>query len=61
MVYDATKPFYKSKKFWMAVVSGLLVVTNEGLGLELPIEAIMAVAGIAIAYILGQSAVDAKH
>jgi len=48
----------KSRKFWMAVVTALLIVLNDGLGLELPTEAIMTVAGVVIAYILGESAVD---
>jgi len=48
----------KSRKFWMAVVSGLLVIANEGLGWGLPTEAVMSVAAIAIGYIFGESAVD---
>lgn len=44
----------------MAVVSGLLVIANEGLDLGLPREEIMTVAGVAIAYILGEAYVDAK-
>lgn len=51
---------FKSRKFWMAVVAGLVVVANEGLGLDLPKEEIMTVAGVAVAYILGEAFVDAK-
>jgi uncharacterized membrane protein len=51
----------KSRKFWMAVVTAILVVANEGLGLKLPTDAVMAVAGIAITYILGESYVDANR
>lgn len=51
----------KSRKFWMAVVAGLLVVANEGLGLALPEEAIMTVAAVAISYILGEAYVDGKR
>lgn len=50
----------KSRKFWMAVVVGLLTIANDGLGLGLPEEAIMTVAGVVIAYILGESFVDAN-
>lgn len=50
-----------SRKFWMAVVGALLVVANEGLDLNLPKEEIMTVAGILIAYILGEAYVDAKR
>jgi len=45
----------------MAVVAALLVIANEGLGLNLPEEAIMTVAAVVIGYILGESYVDGKH
>ncbi len=48
----------KSRKFWMAVVSGLLVVTNQGLGLELPDDTILAFAGIVLGYMVSQGWVD---
>jgi uncharacterized membrane protein len=51
----------KSRKFWMAVVTALLVVANDGLGLNLPTEAVLSVAAVAIGYILGESYVDANH
>ena len=49
----------KSRKFWIAVVTALLVVANDGLGLNLPADSIKTVAEIVIAYIIGQGAVDA--
>lgn len=48
----------KSRKFWMAVVAALIAIANEGLGLNLPTEALMTVAGVVIAYILSEGAVD---
>lgn len=51
----------KSRKLAMAVVAALLVIANEGLGLDLPTESVMSVAGIVMAYIFGQSYVDAKE
>ncbi len=50
-----------SRKFWMAVVSALLVVANEGLDLKLDGQTILAFAGIVITYILGEAAVDIKR
>ena len=50
----------KSRKFWMTVISALLVVLNEGLGLGIDSETVLAFAGIVMSYILGQSHVDAK-
>jgi len=52
---------FKSRKFWMAVVSGLLIIANEGLGLNLPKEAIITVASVVITYIIGESWVDSSH
>lgn len=49
----------KSRKFWTAIASAALVVANQGLDLGLPEDAIMAVVGIAITYILAQGGVDA--
>ncbi len=51
----------KSRKFWMAVVAAGVAIGNDGLGLDLPKAAIMTVAGVAIAYILGESHVDANR
>jgi hypothetical protein len=51
---------FKSRKFWMAVVSGLLIVLNDGLDIGLDSETVIAFAGIMATFILGESAVDAK-
>ncbi|WP_231956026.1 hypothetical protein [Aneurinibacillus soli] len=50
----------KSRKFWMAIVTAGLVIANNRLGLNIPEESIMSIAGVVVAYILGQSHVDAK-
>ena len=49
----------KSRKFWMAVAAGILVILNDGLGLGIDPEAILAFVGLVVSYILGQGAVDA--
>lgn len=49
---------FKSAKFWMAVVSAFLVVANEGLGLNIPSDVVLAFAALIISYILGDSAVS---
>ena len=51
---------FKSRKFWMAVVTAIVTVANEGLGLDIPSEAVITTAGVVIAYILGESYVDSK-
>ncbi|MCL6479064.1 MAG: hypothetical protein K6T65_11730 [Peptococcaceae bacterium] len=50
----------KSRKFWMAVVTAAIVVCNQGLDLNLPEEAVYTVAGVVVAFILGESYVDAN-
>jgi len=51
---------FKSRKFWMAVVAAVVAVANEGLGLNIPSEAVMTTAGVVVAYILGEAYVDGK-
>lgn len=53
------KPWYKSRKFWLAVVGAGVMVANEGLGLNLDGTTILAFAGIVISYILGEGVADA--
>lgn len=47
----------KSTEFWLALIAAIVPVLNQQLGLNLPIEAIIGIAGIAIAYIFGRSMV----
>ena len=48
----------KSRKFWMAVVTALLVIANEGLDLNLPSDAIKTVAAVVIGYLIGEGLAD---
>ena len=50
---------FTSRKFLLAVVAGLILIANQGLGLNIPEDTILAFAGLVIAYIFGQGAVDA--
>lgn len=50
-----------SRKFWMAVVGAALLIANQGLGLNIPEDTVMAFAALVISYILGESFVDAKR
>ena len=52
---------FKSRKFWMAVVTAVLVVLNDGLNLGIDQETVLAFAGIVATFIIGESAVDAKR
>lgn len=51
----------KSRKFWMAVVSAVLVVLNEGLDLGISSETVLTFAGLVATFILGESVIDAKR
>ena len=51
----------KSRKFWMAVVTAVLIVLNDGLDLGIDTETVIAFAGIVATFIIGESAVDAKR
>lgn len=44
-------PFYKTSVFWSAVV-GALVTVGMGIGYQREVEALAAVAGIVIAYLV---------
>src|SRR5690606_555114 len=52
------KSKFKSRKFWMAVVTAVLVVLNDGLNLGIDSETVLAFAGIVATFIIGESAVD---
>lgn len=52
---------FKSRKFWMAVAAALVAIANDGLGLNLPKDAILTVAAVVISYIIGEGAVDAAR
>lgn len=49
---------FKSRKFWLAVVSAILVVLNDGLELGVDSETVLAFAGIVATWIIGESAID---
>lgn len=49
----------RSRKFWIAVVGALLVIANQGLGLDLPSDTVLAFAAIIIGYLFAEGAADA--
>jgi len=59
--YDVNKPFWRSKRWWLAVIAVLIPIASHALGWELDTGEIMAVITPIVVYILGQSYVDAKH
>ena len=52
---------WKSRKFWLAVVSALLIVLNDGLDLGIDKDTVLSFAGIVATFILGEAGVDAAR
>lgn len=52
---------FTSRKFWLAVISGLLVIANDGLGLGIDEQTVLAFAGIVMSFIFGEAYVDGKR
>lgn len=52
---------FKSRKFLMSLVAAGLIVANEGLGLNLPTEAVMTIAAVVVGYVASEAYVDGKR
>jgi hypothetical protein len=52
---------FKSRKFWLTVGAVGLVIANEGLALGIPEDAYWAVILPVMAYVCGESYVDANR
>ncbi len=61
----ATEPERKhwllSRKFWLAILTALTMVLSNTLGLDLEPEVLAAIVLPVVAYIIGESIIDAKH
>jgi len=52
------KHFLLSRKWWTAMIAVIGIPLNQIYGIELPTEALITVAVVAAAYILGEGRVD---
>lgn len=50
----------KSRKFLLAVASALFIILNEGLELGIPAEVYGWIVSVVVAWILGESYIDAR-
>jgi hypothetical protein len=57
---EERKHWLLSRKFWLAVATVITVILADNLGLELDPEMIVAITLPVVAFILGESYVDAK-
>lgn len=51
----------KSRKFWVAVIPLISAIVTEFTGVEVSQDAYLGVAGVIMAYLVGQSWVDQKE
>ncbi len=51
---------FLSRKFLVAVISAVVLICNQGLGLNISEDNVMSVSGIIIAYLISQGWVDSK-
>ncbi len=49
---------FKSRKFWLATVSGILVILNEGLDLGIDQQTVMSFAALVLGWIFAEAYVD---
>ena len=56
------KEFWKqkltSRKFWVAVASGIFIILSEGLGLNVDSDLYWKIITLALGYIFGEAVVD---
>lgn len=52
---------FKSRKFWMSVISALLVIANEGLELGISSETVMTFAALIASFIFSEAYIDGKR
>jgi hypothetical protein len=51
----------KTTEFWLVVIGAAVTVANDGLGLGLERDTIMAFAAMVASYVGGRSYIKAKH
>ncbi|MBW2672755.1 MAG: hypothetical protein JRD89_04955 [Deltaproteobacteria bacterium] len=57
---DKRKPAWKSRKWWAALIGVIVPLLNHYCGLDMSVEDIYAIVVPIVAYILGESHVDAR-
>ncbi len=58
---EERKHWLLSRKFWIAVFTALTMVLSNTLGLDLEPEVLAAIVLPVVAYIIGESIIDAKQ
>ena len=50
-----------SRKLWMSLLAAIVPIVNEQIGLGLSNDTVLAIIGALVAFVLGESHVDAKR
>ena len=58
---EERKHWLLSRKFWLAVLTALTMILSDSFGLEIDPEIMVAIILPVVAYILGESYIDAKQ
>lgn len=51
---DKVKSGIKTSEFWLALIAAIIPVLNAHLGLNIPTDAVIAIASVVITYILSR-------
>jgi len=60
MTISKIKPFYKRTKFWVPIVTGVIIALNDSLKLGLDSQTCTELAVLAVGYVASEAWVDAK-
>ncbi len=52
---------FKSRKFWAAMITGVLIVLNDGLGWNVPAETVTQFAAVVLGWVFAEAYVDGKY
>ncbi len=52
---------FKSRKFWMAIITAVLLVLTEGLGWDIQTETVISFVSVVLGWIFAEAYVDSKH
>lgn len=55
------KPFYRSKKWWTAILAAVIPVLNHAFGWGIDAEELILIVLPLIGYVLGEAWTDAAH
>ena len=60
MSVKTVKQGLKTSEFWLALASAILAVFNEQFNLDIPVETVLAFAGVVVTYIGSRTLVKIK-